>query len=214
MSSHLIRIPEVIYFLRIILSRILVVLYATRDRERATTSMEEAHGNVEYWLDPLHKGRLVQSSCIMCHESVYGLPGASLIEAGLRLFSEERGCTGCHDVDGIPTVKIGPPLTHVGEKVSYKWLKKWLADPHDYYEKARMPNFMLSYEEIENIADFLVSLSGGKRDLVVAADPDVDEDVYQRGRAIYNTSRCVICHPRGGKGGAVKNVLCGPIMQV
>ena len=68
--------------------------------------MEEAHGNVEYWLDPLHKGRLVQSSCIMCHENVYGLPGASLIEAGLRLFSEERGCTGCHDVDGIPTVKI------------------------------------------------------------------------------------------------------------
>ena len=173
---------------------------------RATTSMEEAHGNVEYWLDPLHKGRLVQSSCIMCHESVYGLPGASLIEAGLRLFSEERGCTGCHDVDGIPTVKIGPPLTHVGEKVSYKWLKEWLRGPHDYDKKARMPDFMLSDEEIENIADFLVSLSTGKRDLVVAADPDVDEDVYQRGRAVYNTSRCVICHPREGKGGAVKYV--------
>ncbi|MGR3174692.1 MAG: c-type cytochrome [Candidatus Scalindua sp.] len=173
---------------------------------RATTSMEEAHGNVEYWLDPLHKGRLVQSSCIMCHESVYGLPGASLIETGLRLFSEKRGCTGCHDVDGIPTVKIGPPLTHVGEKVGYKWLKKWLEGPHEYNEKARMPSFMLSYEEIENIADFLVSLSTGKRNLVVAADPDVDEDVYQRGRAIYNTSRCVICHPKDGKGGAVKYV--------
>lgn len=173
---------------------------------RATTSIEEAHGNVEYWLDPLHEGRLVQSSCIMCHERVYGLPGASLIEEGLRLFSEERGCTGCHDVEGIPTVKIGPPLTHVGEKVGYKWLKTWLKDPHDYYEKARMPNFMLPDDEIENIADFLVSLSTGKRDLVVAADPDVDEATYQRGRAIYNESRCVICHPREGKGGAVKYV--------
>ena len=173
---------------------------------RATTSMEEAHGNVEYWLDPLHKGRLVQSSCIMCHENVYGLPGASLIEAGLRLFSEERGCTGCHDVDGIPTVKIGPPLSHVGEKISYKWLKKWLKGPHDYYEKARMPNFMLSDEEIRNIADFLVSLSTSKKDLVVTANPDVDEDVYERGKSIYNTSRCVICHPREGKGGAVKYV--------
>lgn len=29
---------------------------------RATTSTEEAHGDVEYWLDPLHKGGLVQSS--------------------------------------------------------------------------------------------------------------------------------------------------------
>lgn len=79
------------------------------------------------------------------------------------MFSEERGCTGCHDVDGIPTVKIGPPLSHVGEKISYKWLKKWLKGPHDYYEKARMPNFMLSDEEIRNIADFLVSLSTSKK---------------------------------------------------
>jgi len=173
---------------------------------RATTSTEEGHGDVEYWLDPLHKGRLVQSSCTMCHENVYGLPGASLIEGGLRLFSEERGCTGCHDVDGIPTVKIGPPLTFVGEKVSYKWIKTWLKDPHEYSEKARMPNFMLSDEEIENIADFLVSLSRNKRDLVVAADPDVEEGTYQRGRAVYNKSRCVICHPREGKGGAVKYV--------
>ncbi len=173
---------------------------------RATTSTEEGHGDVEYWLDPLHKGRLVQSSCIMCHENVYGLPGASLIEAGLRLFSEERGCTGCHDVDGIPTVKIGPPLTFVGEKVSYNWIKTWLKDPHEYSEKARMPNFMLSDEEIENIADFLVSLSRNKRDLVVAANPDVEEGMYQRGRAVYNKSRCVICHPREGKGGAVKYV--------
>lgn len=173
---------------------------------RATTSAEEAHGNIDYWLDPLYKGRLVQSSCIMCHDRVYGLPGASLIAKGLRLFSEQRGCTGCHDVKGIPTVKIGPPLTYVGEKVSYRWLKKWLGNPHDYYEKARMPNFMFSDEEIGNIADFLVSLSTGKRDLVAAADPDVDEDVYERGRAIYNRSRCVICHPREGKGGAVKYV--------
>ncbi len=173
---------------------------------RATTSTEEAHGNVEYWLDPLRKGRLVQSNCIMCHEDVYGLPGASLIEAGLRLFSQERGCTGCHDVEGIPNVKIGPPLTLVGEKVSYKWLKKWLKGPHETNEKARMPDFMFSDEEIENIADFLVSLSRGKRDLVVAANPDVDEAVYQRGRSIYNQSRCVICHPREGKGGAVKYV--------
>jgi mono/diheme cytochrome c family protein len=173
---------------------------------RATRSMEEAHGNILYWLDPLHKGRLVQSSCIMCHERVYGLPGAELIAEGLRLFSEERGCTGCHDVAGIPTVKIGPPLTFVGEKVSYKWIKTWLKNPRDFYEKARMPNFNLPDEEIENIADFLVSLSRSELDLMIAADPDIDEEAYQRGRSLYNTSRCVICHPRDGLGGTVKYV--------
>ena len=41
---------------------------------------------------------------------------------------------------------------------------------------------------------------------MVTANPDVDEDVYERGKSIYNTSRCVICHPREGKGGAVKYV--------
>ncbi len=173
---------------------------------RATTSVEEAHGNVEYWLDPLHKGRLAQSSCIMCHERVYGLPGAELIAEGLRLFSEERGCTGCHDVEGIPTVKIGPPLTFIGEKVSYKWIRTWLKNPSDFYEKARMPNFNLSDEEIQHIADFLVSLSRSELDLMIAADPDIDEEAYQRGRSLYNSSRCVICHPRNGLGGAVKYV--------
>ncbi|GAX62436.1 cytochrome c oxidase subunit 2 [Candidatus Scalindua japonica] len=173
---------------------------------RATTSMEEGHGNVKYWPNPMHKGRLVQSSCIMCHKNVKGLPGASLIEAGLRLFSEERGCTGCHDVEGITTIKIGPPLTFVGEKASYKWIMTWLKDPQGYYEKARMPNFKLSDKEVENIADFLVSLSRNKKDLKVTANPDVEEEVYQRGRSLYNRSRCVICHPTEGKGGAVKYV--------
>ena len=170
---------------------------------RATTSPKKAHGNVHHWLKPMLLGGLSQANCIKCHERVEDLPGASLIAEGFRLFAKERGCIGCHDVAGVPTVKIGPPLTFVGNKVSYKWLKKWLKDPLSHDEKARMPNFSLPDEEIENIADFLKSLSRKELGLMMAADPDVDEDVYQRGKALYNGSRCVICHPREGKGGAV-----------
>jgi mono/diheme cytochrome c family protein len=172
---------------------------------RATTSVEKAHGDVEYWLHPMLRGSLAQASCVKCHERTDDLPGAEIVSEGQKLIFE-RGCVGCHDVEGMSTVKIGPPLTFVGEKVSYKWLKTWLKNPRDYYEKARMPNFMLSDEEIENIADFLVGLTRGELETMIAADPDVDEDMYQRGMALYNSSRCVICHPREGRGGAVKYV--------
>ncbi len=172
---------------------------------RATTSVEKAHGEVEYWLHPMLRGSLAQASCIKCHERTDDLPGAETVSLGQKLIVE-RGCIGCHDVEGFPTVKIGPPLTFIGEKVSYKWLKTWLKDPKETYEKARMPNFMLSDEEIKNIADFFVSLSRGELETMIAADPDVDEDKYQRGMALYNSSRCVICHPREGRGGAVKYV--------
>ena len=142
---------------------------------RATTSVEKAHGEVEYWLHPMLRGSLAQASCIKCHERTDDLPGAETVSIGQRLVVE-KGCVGCHDVEGFPTVKIGPPLTFVGEKVSYKWLKTWLKDPHETYEKARMPNFMLSDEEIENIADFLESLSRSELETMIAADPEVDEE--------------------------------------
>ena len=172
---------------------------------RATTSVKKAHGEVEYWLKPMFRGKLAQASCLNCHERTDDLPGASLISRGRELFVA-RGCIGCHDVEGITNVKIGPPLTHIGNKVSYKWLKTWLKNPRDYYEKARMPNFMLSDEEIRNIADFFIDLSKGDKDMVVAANPDVDEDIYQKGMAVYNKSRCVVCHPIENRGGAIKYV--------
>ena len=172
---------------------------------RATTSVKKAHGEVAYWLKPMLRGSLAQAACAKCHERVDNLPGAELISKGQELFVA-RGCIGCHDAEGFSTVKIGPPLSYVGGKVSYEWLKTWLRNPRDYYEKARMPNFMLSDDEIRNIADFLVSLTRSELDLAVAANPDVDEDMYQRGMAVYNSSRCVICHPREGRGGAVKYV--------
>ncbi len=172
---------------------------------RATTSVKKAHGEVEYWLKPMFRGSLAQASCLKCHERTDGLPGASLISRGKELFVA-RGCIGCHDVEGITNVKIGPPLTGIGKKVSYKWLKTWLRNPRDYYEKARMPNFMLSDEEIRSIADFFIDLSKGDKGITVAADPDVDENIYQKGLSVYNKSRCVVCHPIEDKGGAIKYV--------
>ena len=72
----------------------------------ATTSVEKAHGEVEYWLHPMLRGSLAQASCIKCHERTDDLPGAEMVSMGQRLVVE-RGCVGCHDVEGFPTVKVG-----------------------------------------------------------------------------------------------------------
>ena len=40
---------------------------------QATTSPEKAHGEVEFWLRPMIKGEMIQSSCISCHNNVIGL---------------------------------------------------------------------------------------------------------------------------------------------
>lgn len=172
---------------------------------RATNSVEKAHGEVKHWLHPMLRGSLAQASCIKCHERTDNLPGAETVSLGQKLVVE-RGCVGCHDIEGFPTVKVGPPLTFIGEKVTYKWLKTWLKNPNENYAEARMPNFMLSDEETKNIADFLVSLSRSEIKTMSMANPDVSEGKYQRGRAIYNNARCVICHPREGRGGAVEYV--------
>ena len=62
---------------------------------RATTSPKKAHGEVEYWLKPMHKGKMAQSSCIKCHDKGEELVGGEDIWKGIKLF-EELGCFGCH----------------------------------------------------------------------------------------------------------------------
>ncbi|MCP4269379.1 MAG: hypothetical protein GY777_28045, partial [Candidatus Brocadiaceae bacterium] len=46
---------------------------------RATISPEKAHGEVEYWLKPMHRGKIAQSSCITCHDKSEELLGGDAI---------------------------------------------------------------------------------------------------------------------------------------
>ena len=82
---------------------------------RATISPEKAHGEVEYWLKPMNRGKVAQSSCIACHEKGEELLGGDEIAKGIKLF-EELGCFGCHETKGFGEDKnsmIGPDLTEM-----------------------------------------------------------------------------------------------------
>ncbi len=103
------------------------------------TLLPDAHGNVDFWPEPLLTGPMAYTSCGRCHyeNDLYGgqadlygsqfrteqvsrgelashVAGAENIARGKQLVIE-RGCLGCHkyrDRGG----SLGPDITHVGEK--------------------------------------------------------------------------------------------------
>ena len=78
----------------------LVVRYVMRDRQGQTTSPKKAHGEVEYWLDPMNKGKMAQSSCVKCHDKGEELVGGEETWKAIKLV-EELGCYGCHPIEGF-----------------------------------------------------------------------------------------------------------------
>lgn len=184
-----------------------------RGQGRATSSVEKAHGEVEYWLTPILKEQQTQATCLKCHGNVDGLKGGDFIGQGVEIF-RDRGCTGCHKTKGFEDERIGPSLSNVGKKVNYNWLVKWLKNPKEYLPQGRMPNFMLSDEDVSAIADFLMSLSVEKKNLVSAQQTEADEKLAEKGKARYSQHRCVICHPVEGKGGDIHYVYAPDLGRV
>ena len=65
----------------------------------------------------------IEAACVKCH-SAAGIPGASRLVRGARLFAEQ-GCIGCHKLKGFG-LAIGPELDRTGFKRSPEWLVAYL----------------------------------------------------------------------------------------
>jgi cytochrome c oxidase subunit II len=86
---------------------------------------------------------------------------------GKELF-ENKSCGGCHRIKGTKMNElIGPDLTHVAsrstllsgkESYSMENLKKWIAHPQKEKPGAYMPDFILTTEEVNAIAEYLNEL--------------------------------------------------------
>lgn len=164
------------------------------------TRLPAAHGFVRHWRQPLLAGDLVGGRCAVCHRGD-DVPGEPYAGAGRRLFVE-AGCQGCHEVDGVSAPRIGPPLGSVGRKVRPRWLAWWLRDPKAYLPRTRMPNFLLSDQEIADLSAFLLSLPADSvpEPVTIAAS---SPDVVKRGEALFRESRCISCHGVNGRGGTI-----------
>ena len=160
---------------------------------RATISPEKAHGEVEYWLKPLHRGKIAQSSCVKCHDKGEELVGGEDIAKGIALF-EGLGCFGCHETKGFGkdlNSMIGPDLTEIGSKVNPGWLLEWLRNPKHFRPSTRMPDFRLEEEDAMAITSYLWQNSEGFE----PGEPQAfDDETIDEGAYLYESIGCLACH--------------------
>ena len=64
------------------------------------TTVEDAHGEVAHWEEPMLKGVYIQASCVRCHGDYKTLKGAETAKRGKELI-DRLGCVGCHSFNGI-----------------------------------------------------------------------------------------------------------------
>jgi nitric oxide reductase subunit C len=83
--------------------------------------------------------------------------------AGARLF-DQKGCSGCHQINGRGTSGPGPDLSRIGAMPyddlpnTPEFLALWLADPAAQKPDTLMPRIQLSEAEIQILAEYLTSL--------------------------------------------------------
>ncbi|MFQ5685131.1 MAG: c-type cytochrome [Candidatus Scalindua sp.] len=167
----------------------------------ATNYKDAAHKRIPHWEKTMIPIGLTQISCGKCHLGK-NVPNASLLSDGRKAL-ERYGCYGCHEVQRYgEEPKPGISLDRLGDKVEKKWLNKWLKNPKDYLEKARMPRFNFTQDEISALAEFL--LSSREKGIKKAIE---GEGNYDRGRGLFRQSRCISCHSVNGRGGVLASDL-------
>ena len=169
------------------------------------TNVNESFGYSKYWDEPIFPRPFSESSCGTCHHEV-PVKGAPLLNKGRELLVE-YSCTSCHEIKGIGK-KFTPRLDGIGGKVSRGWLIRWLSGPATVSPSTRMPDFHLSAEETELLADFLMSFKrfpeAGEelQPLPKVLQKDIPEKLSERGETLFREARCISCHLVDGKGGS------------
>ncbi|MBI5463598.1 MAG: c-type cytochrome, partial [Ignavibacteriales bacterium] len=174
----------------------------------SATEYKESIGKVKYWDRPIVPKEFMEASCAKCHKES-DVPHAPILNLGRRLI-EESNCIGCHKIEGYQKQWV-PPLDGIGSKVNRTWLVHWLKNPKAYFSKTRMPNFLLSDEESNILADFLMTFAAFPQGAMLEPLPgqltSTSETqkaaMVDRGSTRFREARCISCHAVNGKGGSV-----------
>jgi len=129
--------------------------------------------------------------------------------AGGELLLAELNCTACHAPGGKdaaakdasadwPRVapKGAPDLSAIGSRVTPKWLRAYLTNPHAVKPGATMPDIFHASEAqardgaVDFLVHFLMSQGGPMAPPAVEANPLL----VDQGRELFHTVGCVACH--------------------
>ncbi len=176
------------------------------------TEYKESTGKVKFWDEPMLSANFIEASCGKCHKEK-NVPEAPVLNEGRKLI-EESNCAGCHKLQGYEKQWV-PPLDGIGSKVNRSWLVRWLKDPKQYFPETKMPNFLLSDEEVNDLADFLMTFTAlpGKTELetlpssLMSPSDAQKKKLVDKGSVEFSEARCISCHRVNGKGGYVATEL-------
>ncbi len=152
----------------------------------------------------LFRGEKMQANCIKCHAAVDHLEGAPVAARGQTLFVE-LGCVGCHLAEGYEeagrqdgVAATGPSLRRIAAKNDPAWMVRWITNPHQVRPRTRMPNFMFTPEQAEQVTAFILSASKEPSAAwhEAHADPAVPAGgaLAEQGRQLMDTLGCRACH--------------------
>ncbi len=174
----------------------------------AATEYLESTGNVKYWDRPMLPRRYLEASCGKCHKGD-DVPSAPILNLGRKLIRESN-CAACHRLGGYQKQWV-PSLDGIGEKVNRTWLLAWLRHPRAYAPSTKMPDFLMSDDEANTLADFLLSFRTFPGNALLDSVPEVlktasesqKSKLIELGATKFREARCISCHPINGKGGYV-----------
>jgi cytochrome c oxidase subunit II len=93
-------------------------------------------------------------------------PSGSQATLGQQVF-EQKGCAGCHSINGISSGTVGPNLTHFKSRSVFAGsifentdpnLRAWLRNPPGQKPGSVMPNLGLSEDEVSQLIAYLDTL--------------------------------------------------------
>ncbi len=142
------------------------------------------------------------------------------IKKGKELIAK-RGCSACHDINGVENVRIGPELNKIGAKLAHhldfgnthdvehtwvSWIENKLKDPTIYNTEviqANMPTFNLSDNDRKAVAVFLRSLAGKVMPSNFIKQLSAREFEIDQGRKAIARYNCKGCHKIDNEGGGI-----------
>ena len=164
----------------------------------ATSSVDIAHGYVQFWEHPLLLGPKMEANCLSCHSDMQTVATQNAtvgqhIARGENLFMQ-LGCTGCHLVEGYGEVKkIGPYLRRVAAKSDPAWMVEWVTNPQEFRPHTRMPHFFFTEDQGRAVTAYLMkaSMEEGQAWLDAHAEPEgIDPnnaELVQKGVRLVNS---------------------------
>lgn len=158
------------------------------------TDKPDAHGEVEFWPQPMLPAGMSYAGCGTCH-SALGVPERKQFEAAQLAF-ERLDCLACHRVDGRGgTLRPGgggmegPDLSRAA-LAGYD--RAWYAKHLDKSQKAAAGPWKTSFSPVAESDLALLEVFLGTR---TGAAPLI------AAKAVFHSSGCLGCHKVGGVGG-------------